>query len=190
MFVMTAKLSKTKLLAAGLILLAAILLIVLLTTSGDAKGPELPASGATDEERAAFLATFGWSVDAKPKQAQNVRIPENDDNKVFARYNALQKSQGFDLTKFAGAEVTRYVYEILNYPNATAPVYASVLVHEGKIIGGDITDSAPNGVIHGFQKPSFSPTEPTDPTDCTVSTETTAATESSQCAEPSTSAAP
>lgn len=154
MFVLTAKLSKTKLIAAGVILLAAILLIILLATAGGSDAPSGSAPiGETNDDRVAYLATFGWSVNAEPTQTQKVKIPDTAENKVFARYNDLQKSQGFDLTDYAGKEVMRYVYEILNYPDASAPVYASVLVCDGRVIGGDITNSAPDGVIHGFAKP-------------------------------------
>ena len=167
MFVLTAKLSKPKLIAAGLILLAAVLLIVLLVLSGDG-GPSALPEGGTNDQRLAYLATYGWSVNAMPTESQKVKIPDTADNAVFARYNDLQKSQGFDLTDYAGKEVMRYVYEILNYPDASAPVYASVLVCDGSIIGGDITDTSADGVIHGFQKPSLpenkAPVESTAPT--------------------------
>lgn len=162
MFVLTAKLSKPKLIAFGVILAAILLLIVVLAIAGGDSDPRAAApAGETNDERVAWLATFGWSVNAEPTQMQKVRIPETADNKVFARYNELQRSQGFDLTGYAGREVMRYVYEILNYPEASAPVYASVLVCDGVIIGGDVTDSAADGVIHGFQKPTeTAPTEP------------------------------
>ena len=189
MFVMTAKLSKPKLLAAGVILVAVIAAIVMLLKGGSPSATAELHKGSTDAERAAYLATYGWSINAQPKETQTVTVPNATDNKIFARYNDLQISQGFDLTPYAGQEVTRYVYEILNYPDATAPVYAGLLVKEGLIIGGEITDTSPNGVMHGFQKPgttqsgseSQAPTEsttvqPTDPTEAqpTNPSETTA----------------
>ena len=162
MFVMTAKLSKPKLLAAGVLVVGLITALVMLLSGKGATASSLPL-GDSNEARAAYLATFGWSIDAIPKETQTVTIPDVTENKVFARYNDLQVSQGFDLLPYAGKEVIRYVYEILNYPEATAPVYAGLLVFEGKIIGGEITDTSPNGVIHGFQKPGTSPmTEPTE----------------------------
>lgn len=183
MFVLTAKISKPKIIAVGVLLLAIILLIVMLAT-GDGKSTDAPA-GASNDDRIAYLATYGWSVDATPKETQKVHIPEDADNRVFARYNELQKSQGFDLSKYAGQDVMRYVYEILNYPDASAPIYATVLVCDGHIIGGDVTNSAADGVIHGFKKPaktndettaeptqehtqpSQESTEPTEPTEST-----------------------
>ena len=187
MFVMTAKLSKPKLLATGVILVAVIAAIVMLLTGGSHSTPSQP-KGATDAQRAAYLSTYGWSINAQPKETQTVTIPNAQDNKVFARYNDLQLSQGFDLRSYAGQEVTRYVYEILNYPDAKSSVYAGILVKDGCIIGGEITDTSPNGVMHGFQKPgtvhaesgSVNPTEstalqPTEPTEAqpTTPSETT-----------------
>ena len=190
MFVLTAKLSKSKLIAAGVILLAAIALIILLATSGGSDTPSGTAPiGETNDDRVAYLATFGWSVNAEPTQTQKVKIPDTTENKVFARYNDLQKSQGFDLTDYAGKEVMRYVYEILNYPDASAPVYASVLVCDGRVIGGDITNSAPDGVIHGFAMPQKEQTPSASATESSLPTEESAA-ESSAPTEASTSSEP
>lgn len=180
MFVMTAKLSKSKLFAAGLILLAAIILIVVFVTAGGGDAVENTPVGETNDDRVAYLASFGWSVNAQPKQTQQVKIPDSTENKVFARYNELQISQGFDLTKYAGKEATRYVYEILNYPEAKEPVYASILVYDGKIIGGDITDSSPNGLIHGFQMLSGSNTGVSDVTQEPITDESCEETETSE----------
>ena len=84
----------------------------------------------------------------------------------------------------------RYVYEILNYPDAASPVYASILVYEGHIIGGDITNTAPDGKIHGFAMPTSpsatTPTEPEESTDGSASSDTG---ESTEPAEPSASSA-
>ena len=82
-----------------------------------------------------------------------VRIPQ-EASTVFDRYNALQKQQGYDLSQYAGKTVMRYVYQIHNFPNATDPVYATVLVYQGKIIGGDVTDTSAQGTIRGFEMPS------------------------------------
>lgn len=153
MFVMTAKLSKPKLLALGILLLGAVALVIVLLKGGQQEGAPLP-KGENDGERAAYLASFGWSIDPKAKESMRVKIPDTGDNQVFSRYNDLQLSQGFDLRPYGGKEVMRYVYEILNYEDSQSAVYAALLVYEGRIIGGDITDTAPQGVMHGFKKPA------------------------------------
>ena len=98
-----------------------------------------------------------------------VKVPAEDSD-VFGRYNALQKSQGYDLTKFAGKKVMRYVYLIKNYPGATDPVYATLLIYKDQVIGGDVTNTSAKGVIQGFQMPRV-PTEPMTPTESTTQEE-------------------
>ena len=57
----------------------------------------------------------------------------------------------------------RYVYKINNYPGATEPVYATLLVYKNQIIGGDVTDTAAKGHIRGFKMPEAA-TQPTEST--------------------------
>ena len=106
---------------------------------------------------------------------RQMRIPEKS-GEVFDRYNALQKSQGYDLSQYAGKTVMRYVYKVNNFPNATEPVYATLLVYKNQIIGGDVTDTAAKGAVQGFKMPGgtqtpaeaapaeSNPTESTAPT--------------------------
>ena len=129
---------------------------MLLTLGGGASEPTASMSTApaadTNDARVKFLTDFGWEVTPSPTESSQVKIPKGEDP-VFTRYNELQKSQGYDLSKYAGKQVMRYVYKINNYPGAKEPVYATVLVYKDQIIGGDITDTTPGGKITGFSKP-------------------------------------
>ena len=151
MLVMTTKVDKRKLLIAAAALLAAIAALIFL--GGNDSQPTVsmttPATADTNEARVKFLTDLGWEVTTSPAEATEVKIPRSDDE-VFARYNELQKSQGYDLTKYAGKKVMRYVYQVENFPGAKEPVYATVLVYKDKIIGGDITDTTPGGRVQGF----------------------------------------
>ena len=161
MLVMTAKVDMKKI---AIILAAAVALIVgliLLFGGGDAQTTSAP-SLATNEGRVKFLTDLGWDVVVSPTQTSQVKIPEKSGD-VFDRYNALQKSQGYDLSKYAGKTVMRYVYEIKNYPGATDPVYATLLIYKDQIIGGDVTDTSAKGAIRGFQMPQTTP-DSTTPT--------------------------
>ena len=158
MLVMTAKVDKKKII---IILAAAVLLIagiMLLAGGGDSQSTA-STSVANNDARIAFLKSFGWDVAASPKESSQVKIP-SEPSEVFDRYNTLQKSQGYDLSAFAGKTVMRYVYKINNYPGATEPVYATVLVYKNQIIGGDVTDTAANGVVRGFKMPKQDTTLP------------------------------
>ena len=154
MLILTTKVDKRKLIIAAAAVIAAI--VMLLTLGGGASEPTASMSTApaadTNDARVKFLTDFGWEVTPSPTESSQVKIPKGEDP-VFARYNELQKSQGYDLSKYAGKQIMRYVYKINNYPGAKEPVYATVLVYKDQIIGGDITDTTPGGKITGFSKP-------------------------------------
>ena len=151
MMVMTAKVDIKKLLLILGAIAALILSVVLLAGQQDAAQTAAPAPGSNDA-RVKFLQDFGWDVTPSPKESNRVKIPE-ETAEAFDRYNALQKSQGYDLSKYAGKTVMRYVYQVNNYPGTGAPVYATLLVHKNKVIGGDITDTASGGHIRTFKMP-------------------------------------
>ena len=107
----------------------------------------------TNEDMVEFLEQFGYSVSGEPIESVDVTLPDEFD-RVFSGYNELQKAQGLDLTKYRGKTVTRYTYEVTNYPGENeSPVWANVIVRKGRVIGGDICSSDPKGFIHGFEKP-------------------------------------
>jgi len=155
MMVMTAKVDKKKIILVLAGAAALIAVLIMLFGGGNEAAPSAAPSMSTNDDRVKFLTDFGWEVAASPVESGQVRIPEAD-SEVFDRYNALQKSQGYDLSEFAGKTVMRYVYKIKNYPGATDPVYATLLVYKDQVIGGDVTDTSAKGVIRGFKVPAVS----------------------------------
>lgn len=150
MFVVTTKVSKTKLAALVTLLIAVLVVFAILAAAKTGTAEEADVrNGETNEARVAFITQQGWQVNAEPVQTQSVKIPA-EDSEVFRRYNELQQSQGFDLTQYAGRQATRYVYEVLNAEEAEGPVYATIFVLDGQIIGGDVTDTAPAGKMRGL----------------------------------------
>lgn len=165
MLIMTAKVDKRKILI-GLAVIAALIIALVAVFGGSEPTASIQTSSAaaadTNDARVKFLTDLGWDVTVSPTESMQVRIPR-DSSDVFERYNALQKSQGYDLSKYAGKTVMRYVYQINNYPGATEPVYATLLVYKDQIIGGDITDTAPGGKVQGFAKSQATPSESSQP---------------------------
>ena len=162
MMIMTAKVDFKKIML-GLTAVAALILALILLLGGNASTQTAAPAPSANDGRVKFLQDFGWEVTTSPTQSGRVRIPEQS-SEVFDRYNTLQKGQSYDLSKYAGKTVMRYVYQINNYPGATEPVYATLLVYKDRIIGGDITDTAAKGHIRGFKMPeTTAPTETTAP---------------------------
>ena len=170
MMMMTAKVNIKKI----LIVLAAVaaLTVALVSCLGGEGEQDTVSTMSDNDSRVQFLESQGWQVTTSPKESGQVKIPV-EPSPLYSRYNDLQKSQGYDLTEYAGKTVMRYVYEVTNYPDADQPVYATVLVYKNKIIGGDITNTAAKGAVQGLKKPDATmPTETqTVPTESTVPTE-------------------
>ena len=155
MMVMTAKVDMKKI--AIVLAIAAVLIVALIMLFSGGSEPTAAAASeiATNDDRVKFLTGFGWSVTSSPVESSQVKIPETSTD-VFDRYNTLQKSQGYDLSQFAGKTVMRYVYKVTNYPGATEPVYATLLIYKNQVIGGDVTDTAAKGVVREFRMPESS----------------------------------
>ena len=163
MMVMTAKVDMKKVIAI-LAAVAALIIGLIALLGEDAGSAATSASTAvsTNDDRVKFLTDLGWEVTTSPAETSQVRIPQ-EQSEVFDRYNALQKSQGYDRSAYAGKNVMRYVYKIENYPGATEPVYATLLICKNQIIGGDITDTAANGMIQPLKKATATTPEASSP---------------------------
>lgn len=68
----------------------------------------------------------------EPCEIEYITIPE-EFGKVYTRYNEMLKKEGYDLSQYKGERCIRYTYLI-----QSANARANILVHNGKIIGGDI----------------------------------------------------
>ncbi len=149
MMVMTAKVDLKKVMLILAALAAGLLCLIFLFGGEDSTPTAAPALSSNDG-RVKYLTDLGWDVTTSPAESSQVKIPK-ETSEVFTRYNALQKSQGFDLSQYAGKTAMRYVYKVNNYPNATAPVYATLLLYKNEVIGGDITDTSPGGKLQGLK---------------------------------------
>lgn len=151
MMVMTAKVDIKKILIALAAAAGVIIALILLLGGGGSSQPTGAPSVAGNEGRVLFLENLGWQVSASPVESGQVRIPQ-EQNEVFSRYNDLQKSAQYDLSQYAGKTVMRYVYKVNNFPGATEPVYATLLVYKDQVIGGDITNTAASGTMQALTK--------------------------------------
>ena len=137
--------------ASVLILSLAVLasLIVILPASTTASAGVSYDRVYTSADRIGFLSQFGWTVDEADVEEVNVTIPSEFDA-VYSEYNDIQKSQGLNLNKYRGKDVTRYTYKVTNYDGCDGTVYANLLVYKGKIVGGDLCCAENGGFVSGF----------------------------------------
>lgn len=148
-FSFTARVTKTKITATALCV-AAVATFVLAAAF---YAPETQAAlGDSSALREQFLRSFGYECDISSETEKQTVIPSEFDE-VYSKYNDLQKSQGYDLSAYRGKTVKLYSVRITNYDNEQN-VYASLLVLDGKIIGGDVHSTELDGFMHGFKKVS------------------------------------
>ncbi|MFI3312563.1 MAG: DUF4830 domain-containing protein [Eubacteriales bacterium] len=154
MLVFTTKISKKKLVTIGFIIVVIIALLVSLCSKADQdmEQADVVTLVETNSDRVAFLQSQGWQIDPTPVETQEVKIPEILPE-ILEQYNKLQLSQGYDLTQYLGKTVQRYVYEITNYPDTTESYFATLLICDGSVIGGDVASAAQNGLMQGLEYP-------------------------------------
>ena len=155
MFVYSVKRNQLKLILIVLFVIISVFMLAFLakngkteTTSADKK---ISVAAANEQQRIDFLAQFGWQVDVSTAEVTEVIIPEEFDD-VYSSYNEIQHQQGFDLTPFAGKRVKKWTYTVTNYPGYENKICirATLLVFDGKVIGGDICSVEIDGFMHTF----------------------------------------
>lgn len=137
---------KTILLLVTLAVLAALAWFV--TTAKEEAEIDKQFTFEGNAERVSFLNSYGYIVEPDPER-EDITVPA-EFNAAFEKYNEMQKEQGFDLAPYAGREVMRYTYRILNYPDCPDNVFINLLFDDHRLIAADITY---NDADNGFTKP-------------------------------------
>lgn len=137
----------TKNKAALLILIIGIVLILIVIFAAPSNNPYNNYKINSAEDIPEFLSDLGWETDVQNITQQYSMLPEQFDA-VFMEYNALQLQQKCDLTKYAGKEIIIFTAPITNYGDSSNNIYATIIIHNGRIIGGDIHSADLNGFMH------------------------------------------
>lgn len=150
MMVITKKFKMRDILIFALVIVAIMAVLLIPGKSPETESTqETKSEIRTNEDRIAYLQQLGYEVEQPPLKERDVRIPDAEDP-VFTRYNALQLSQGFDLTQYAGKVAKQYVYRILNDPSGDVDLYATILVYDNQVIGGDVASKSASGVMRAL----------------------------------------
>lgn len=151
MFVYATKVTVKKV-AAGVLVLAAVLWGIsalrpdpaqTATVAGDAG---ISQKLESNEARVQFLQSYGWEVSAEPTEQTEVRIPDTFEE-TYESYNALQQSQGLDLTAYQGRKADLYVYEVYNDPSGQSGVTANLVLYRNRLIAADICSAEKDGFL-------------------------------------------
>ena len=150
MFIYSVRASTLRFFACIFVCVAVLVLLITLgtveTVYASAGGREINYGGIkTNEDRVAFIESFGIKVKSEPTSEETFAMPDDFD-RVIAGYNQIQKTQGLDVTKYARKRVTHYAYEVTNYDH-DGTVYVNLLVYRNRIIAADISSTDGGGFI-------------------------------------------
>lgn len=139
MFVISMKASKSRLipLIFCIALITAMLIAALCFPAERTMVTVTAVSGADDEACAAYIKSLGYTAELPAVSVREIRLPDVFDESLNA-YNALQQQAGFDLSGYSGQRVKYRTYDLAEHPSG-APAQIHLYVHNGIIIGGDIT---------------------------------------------------
>lgn len=154
MFVYSVKTKQLKVLALVVFVIITVVCLFILSKDSSqltSSSNKMVLKATTHEDRMSFISQLGWEIDEASVEVCEVILPSEPDN-VFSSYNEIQKTQGYDLTKYMGKRVKRWTYTVKNYPNYenTELVHINLLVYDDKIIGGDICSVELNGFMYGL----------------------------------------
>ena len=136
MLIWTARFSRKK--AVAVVMFLGLLVGVLILLAGRSSEPSADQPKLTDNTaRTSYLASLGWAVDPEPLETLQFLLPDTLEE-PYRSYNELQLSQGFDLSRCCGKQVTRYTYAVTNHPERTDGVQANLYVCEELPVAGDL----------------------------------------------------
>lgn len=144
MFVLTTRLRKKRAILVGA--LAILLIAGGLLWRGLSREAEAPEETVLrdNEDRIAYLKELGWEVDEEPVESMELELPEELTGS-YAAYNELQLAQGFDLRDYLGQGVSRWTYQVRNYPDRPEDVQLNLYLCEDRPIAGDIIAGGEGG---------------------------------------------
>lgn len=148
MLIWTAKFSRKKAVAAVILMGVVMAALIVLTGRAPAEPEASLPTLTTNEERVAYLQSLGWEVDPEPIETLQFLLPAELEE-PYRSYNELQLSQGFDLAKCCGKQISRCTYTVTNYPGQTGDVQINLYICEDMPVAGDICSSG----AKGFQEP-------------------------------------
>ena len=162
MFMVSFKLKKKRLLIVAAALIVGVMAVVsagqtlgtdaVVTASDATTQPERPSRVRNNDQRLAYIASFGWEVEPEPVEITEIIIPREFDA-LYEEYNAMQMQLGYDLSRHAGRRGKRFTYVVTNYPGQDQDVRLNLLVRDNRVIGGDVYSTGAKSFMHGLAAP-------------------------------------
>lgn len=149
MLIWTTRFSRKKAVL-SVLLFGLVMVLLILLTARIKSGPEPLPQLSDNPQRVEYLRSLGWEVAEEPLETLQFLLPEPL-GEPYLSYNELQLQQGFDLNRCAGEQLTRYTYQVTNYPDCPTGVQANLYLLGETPVAGDLCRVGADG----FQLPLF-----------------------------------
>lgn len=100
--------------------------------------------GSINAKRCEYIKDLGYNIDETAIFVKNITIP-SEFSDVYLKYNQMQESAGFDLSRYKGESAVLYTYKITDEED----MLINLIVQNGVVIGGDVSSVR----IDGDMKP-------------------------------------
>ena len=127
-----------------LLLICVAAVVVLLVSSRFSQSKNVPENAVANSERTGYINSLGYVVDETPVMSKPIEIPF-EFSQEYEWYNNLQRQAGYDLSKYKGCEAQLYSYEITDKPQGGPESTVTLIVYNGRIIGGDVCEAKHGG---------------------------------------------
>ena len=157
MFILTTRFSKKRAVLL-LLLLSAVGVLLFFLLHRPTENPASPPPLKDNDDRIAYLEALGWKVAPEPLETLQLLLPEPLPEN-YLPYNQIQLAQGFDLNNCCGKQLTRYTYQILNYPHRPDGVQLNLYLCDDRVAAGDVIASGAHGFQSGLLFPGTAATD-------------------------------
>lgn len=101
--------------------------------------------GSTNAKRVEYITGLGYSVNETCVSSKTIVIPEEFDD-VYKKYNLLQAEADFDLSAYKGRSAEIYSYSLSDDERTV-----TLIICEGRVIGGDISSPRIDGEMESLK---------------------------------------
>ena len=103
--------------------------------------------GSTNALRVEYLSGLGYRVDETAISIKEIVIPEIFSD-VYSEYNRLQRTAGFDLSRYKGESACVYTYRLSDSEDTVI----NLIVSDNNIIGGDVSSVRIDGEMRAIER--------------------------------------
>ena len=103
--------------------------------------------GSTNALRIEYISGLGYTADETAVSVKEIVIPEIFSD-VYLKYNRLQQTAGFDLSRYKGDRACVYTYRLSDSEDTVI----NLIVSDNNIIGGDISSVRIDGEMKALER--------------------------------------